>query len=181
MDDFHEAEDRNAEKEAEATADDASLTTKTIKAETPVKDASDATKDQTPEAEATAKDASQSAKASSSSAEAEQSLGKASYEALVHASSSNLEQGLVTIKQPIKIGAPPRPSVSAAEAERIAATTAGAALSTRDPHLLMTVVDNMACSADVFASNAKTNAAMMKGTAQVFIFYLSIFHTYIPL
>ena len=103
------------------------------------------------------------------------------YEALVHASSSNLEQGLVTVKQPIKIGAPPRPSVSAAEATRIAATTAGAALSTRDPHLLMTVADNMARSADVFASNAKTNAAMMKGTAQVFIFYLSIFCTYLPL
>ena len=85
MDDLHEAEDLIAEKEAEATADDASraaqdktneaeataddasLTTKTIEAETPVKDASDAAKDKTPEAEATAKDASQSAKAPSSS------------------------------------------------------------------------------------------------------------------
>ena len=181
MDDFLEAEDLTTEREAEATADDASLTTKTIEAETPVKDASDAAKDKTPEAKASAKDASQSAKVSTSSAEAKQALGKAAYEALVHASSSNLEQGLITVKQPLKIGAPPRPTVSAAEAARIAATSAGAALSTRDPHLLMTVADKMAHSANVFATNAKTNVPMMKGTAQVFIFYLSIFYTYIPL
>ena len=45
----------------------------------------------------------------------------------------------------------------------------------------MTVADNIVRSADVFASYAKTNDAMMKGTAQVFIFDLSIFYAYIPL
>ena len=79
MEDAPGAEDMTAEKEAEAMADDASLITKTNEAETPVKDASDATKDQAPEAEASAKDASQSTKATSSSAEAEQAAGKAAY------------------------------------------------------------------------------------------------------
>ena len=134
-----------------------------------------------PEAEATANDASLSTKASSSSAKADQASGKAAYEALAHASSLNLELGLVNVKQPLKIGAPPRPRVSAADAARIAATSAGAALSTRDPHLLMLVADKMANIANVFASNAETNAAMMKGTVQVINFYLSIFCTYIPL
>ena len=83
------------------------------------------------------------------------------------------------MKQPLKTGAPPRAPVSAAEAARLAATSVGAALSARDPHLLMTVAEKMAQSAVVFANNAKTNATMMKGTAQVFHFYLSIFYTYI--
>ena len=144
-------------------------------------DASEVAKDKTTEAEATANDASRSAKASSSSAEVEQASGRVAYEALAHASTSNLEQGLVNVKQPLKIGAPPRPRVSAAEAARIAATSSGAALSTRDPHLLMSVADKMANIANIFASNAKTNAAMMKGTAQVINFYLSTFCTYIPL
>ena len=131
-------------------------------------------KDKTQEAEASAKDASQS-KAVSTSAEAKQATGKAAYDALAKASSSNLEQGLVTVKQPLKSGAPPRAPVSAAEAARLAATSAGAALSARDPHLLMTVAEKMAQSAAVFANNTKTNAVMMKGTSQVLYFYLSIF------
>ena len=43
----------------------------------------------------------------------------------------------------------------------------------------MTVAEKMAQSAVVFANNAKTNATMMKGTAQVFIFTLAFFaHIY---
>ena len=151
MEETPRAKDLTAEKEAEATANDASQ----------------AAKDKTTEAEATANDASLSTKASFSSTEADQASGKAAYEALAHASSTNLEQGLVNVKQPRKIGAPPRPRVSAAEAARIAAASAGAALELRNPHVLMTVADKMASSANVFATNARTNATMMKGTAQV--------------
>ena len=58
MEDFHEAEEMNAEKEAEASADDASRAAqdKTIEVEATADDTSLATK--TTEAEASAKDAS---------------------------------------------------------------------------------------------------------------------------
>ena len=70
MEDAPGAEDLTAEKEAEATADDASETAK----------------DKTIEAKATANDASLFAKTSTSSAAGDQASGKAAYEALAHAS-----------------------------------------------------------------------------------------------
>ena len=102
-------------------------------------------------------------------AKADQASGKAAYEALARASSSgNKEQAIVNIQQPAaKLGDPPKPKVSAAEATRIAASSTGAALEARDPHLLMTVADRMISSAYLFATNAKTNTTLMKGTSQV--------------
>ena len=161
MEDTPRAEELTAEKEAEAMADDASQ----------------AARDKTTEAEATANDASLSAKTSTSSVEADRASGKAAYEALARASSSgNKEQAIVNVQQPaVKLRALPRPKVSAAEPSKIAAASAGAALEARDPHLLMMVADRMISSADLFATNAKTNATMMKGTAQITVFTLAFF------
>ena len=117
MEDAPGAKEVTAEKEAEATADNASEAAKdkTTEAEATADDASFSAKTKTIEAEATANDASLSAKVSSSSVKPDQALGKVAYEALAHASSINLEQGLVNVKQPLKIGAPPRPRVSTSE------------------------------------------------------------------
>ena len=150
--------------------------------------AEDAAKENTTEAEATANDASLSAKAPETSAETEKAAGKAAYEDLARAlDAGNAERAVVQVQQqPKRPEASPKPTVAATTTtiHPPGSASAMAAIPVCDPHLLIKTADKMAISADQFAANAKSNAPLMKGTAQVHFhlsfYFLRIYPTVAP-
>ena len=124
------------------------------------------------EAEATANDASQTAKAPETLAETDQAVGKAAYENLERASDAgSAERVVVQVQQqPKQAEAPPKPVVVATSSTfrpPVPTSTMVAAIPIRDPHLLIKTAEKMVNSAAQWAENAKSNALLMKGTAQV--------------
>ena len=123
--------------------------------------------EKTIEAEATANDASQTAQAPETSAEMDRAAGQAAYKELERAS----DVGTVLVQQQPKQtqALPKRAVVPTSSTVRPPVPTSAmvAGIPISDPQLLIKTAEKMVSSATQWAENAKANALLMKGTAQV--------------